>query len=217
VDNNSPPGKEHTMNPFARHVRPITVSVGLLFLAGQLAVLATLDRSDLQATGTSTAYRASTALLLLGFAGLLLAAGSLYSVQATRAGTLGVVGVCGAMLGTFLLGGDLWFETFGVPWYAQVAPEVLDIKGSGWLAAGALSSYLLFAAGWALLGVASYRARVLHPLWSLALVVGGLVGYGAALPPYGIPLALALVGLGMTATRSQMLGGHAEPMGVGGR
>ena len=205
------------MNPFARHVRPITVSVGLLFLAGQLAVLATLDRSDLQATGTSTAYRASTALLLLGFAGLLLAAGSLYSVQATRAGTLGVVGVCGAMLGTFLLGGDLWFETFGVPWYAQVAPEVLDIKGSGWLAVGGLTSYLAFAVGWALLGVASYRARVLHPLWCLALVVGGLIGYGAALPPYGVPLALALLGVGVTATGSPTAQGRSARMGVGGR
>jgi hypothetical protein len=205
------------MNPFARHVRLITVSIGLLLLAGQLAVLVTLDRTDLQATGTSTAYRAATALLLLGFAGLLLAAGSLYSAQAARAGTWGVVGVCGAMLGTFLLGGDLWFETFGVPWYAEVAPEVLDIKGSGWLAAGAVSSYLLFAVGWALLGVASYRARVLHPLWSLALVVGGLVGYGAALPPYGIPLALALVGVGMTATRSATLRNQPEPMDVSGR
>jgi hypothetical protein len=200
------------MNAFARHVRPITVSVGLLLLAGQLAVLATLDRSDLQATGTSTAYRAAATLLLLGFAGLLLAAGSLYSTQATRAGTWGVVGVCGAILGTFLLGGDLWFETFAVPWYAEVAPEVLDIKGSGWLAAGALSSYLMFAVGWALLGVASYRARVLHPLWSLALVVGGLVGYGAALPPYGIPLALALVGVGTTATRKATLRDQAEPI-----
>jgi hypothetical protein len=71
--------------------------------------------------------------------------------------------------------------------------------------------------GWALLDVASYRARVLHPLWSLGLVVGGLVGYGAALPPYGIPLALALVGVGMTATRSATPRTQPEPMDVSGR
>lgn len=205
------------MNPFARHVRPITVGVGLVFLIGQLAVLATLDRSDLQTTGTSTAYRVSMTLLLLGFAGLLLAAASLYSAQAAQAGTWGVVGVCGAAFGTFLLGGDVWFETFGVPWYAQVAPEVLDIKGSGWLAVGGLTSYLAFAVGWALLGVASYRARVLHPLWCLALVVGGLIGYGAALPPYGVPLALALLGVGVTATGSPTAQGRSSRMGVGGR
>ena len=78
-----------------------------------------------------------------------------------------------------------------------VPPEILDIKGSGWLAVGGLLSYVSFAVGWALFGLAVYRARVVAPLVGLGVVVGGLIGYAAVLPPYGVPLGLAVSGLGL--------------------
>jgi hypothetical protein len=55
-----------------------------------------------------------------------------------------------------LLGGDLWFETFAVPWLADEAPASFDTDPTTLLAIGAIASYLSFAAGWLLTGIASY-------------------------------------------------------------
>ena len=61
---------------------------------------------------------------------------------------------------------------------------------------GAISSYILFAAGWTLFGVASVRARVSLPI-SIAIVLGGIAGYRALLAPWGMLLGLTLVMLGI--------------------
>ena len=67
---------------------------------------------------------------------------------------------------------------------------------------GAFTSYVLFAAGWVLFGIASIRARVFPLPISIAIVVGGLIGFQAALPPFAIPLALAIGGLGIWMIRT---------------
>ena len=54
-----------------------------------------------------------------------------------------------------LLGGDYWFETFAVPWYAVVRPEILRIPGADWLAVGGTTSYVLFSTGWVLFAISS--------------------------------------------------------------
>jgi hypothetical protein len=95
------------------------------------------------------------------------------------------------------LGGDLWFESFAVPWLAEGPfPQVLQSDPSILFALGAISSYLLFAIGWVSFGVASLRARV-FPVWiSILIVIGGIAGYKALLSPWGIPLGLAVATLG---------------------
>jgi hypothetical protein len=67
---------------------------------------------------------------------------------------------------------------------------------------GYLSSYVLFSLGWVLFGLASLRARVFPRLISLAIVVGGAIGFLAAQPPYGIALGLALLSLGIWMVRT---------------
>jgi hypothetical protein len=64
------------------------------------------------------------------------------------------------------------------------------------LALGAVSSYLLFAVGWVLFGLASLRARVFPRALGVALVVSGVCGSQALLAPFGLPLGLTMVGLG---------------------
>jgi hypothetical protein len=54
-----------------------------------------------------------------------------------------------------------------------------------------------------LFAVASLRAHVLPPLPSVAVILGGIVGFYAAQPPYGAVLGLALVWLGLAAARSR--------------
>ena len=117
-------------------------------------------------------------------------------------GRIGLNAVVTAIVGTMLLGGDLWFETFAVPWLADEAPAVLDTDPSTLIAIGAISSYLLFAVGWALIGIASFRARVFPSAICVAIVIGGIVGFRALLSPTGIPLGLAVAWLGVWMMRT---------------
>jgi hypothetical protein len=185
-----------TVNPSTRQVRSIAVAAGSVFAVAQLAVFlaARGEPADFLTTGF---YRWSCVLLLAGFVGLAFAAFALYDRQAGRGGVLGVVGLIGAVTGTVLMAGDWWFETFAVPYYAEIAPQILNVKGAGWLAGGGLVSYATFALGWAVFGLAALRAGGLSKAAGVAMVVGGLVGYGAVLPPYGFAIGAAVVWAGL--------------------
>ena len=63
--------------------------------------------------------------------------------------------------------------------------------------AGAFASYALFALGWVLFGLASLRARVFPLIASIGVIVGGAAGFFALMAPFGIPLGLAIAGLGV--------------------
>lgn len=132
------------------------------------------------------------ALLILG--GLL----GLYSHQAEKAGTLGLIGFLMAFVGTVMLVGLAWhFELLIAPWLAVAAPELADSEPSMRVALGAvIIPGLLYILGWMLFGVASLRAKV-FPRLAAALLVVGIV-----LDPItvaaGIPIvAEAVLGVGM--------------------
>ena len=91
----------------------------------------------------------------------------------------------------------MWFDAFVAPRIADVMPETLAAPKRGTLVVAALSSYLLLPIGWLLFGVASFRAGVFPRILSVAIMIGGLISYGAGLPPYGIPLALAVAAVGV--------------------
>jgi hypothetical protein len=154
------------------------------------------------ATSQNDLFNAGSVVYLAGFYVLMFALIGVHGYQASRAGRLGTFGFAAAVLGTMHLGGDLWFESFAVPWLAEgPLPEVLSSDPSILFALGAISSYALFAFGWVAFGVASLRARV-FPVWiSLFIVVGGVAGYQALLSPWGIPLGLAIATLGVWMLR----------------
>jgi hypothetical protein len=78
---------------------------------------------------------------LIGFCVLLFALIAAYGRQAHKAGRLGVVGVSVAIIGTVLLAGDLWFESFVVPWLAAgPSPQVPTSEPSMLFALGAIST-----------------------------------------------------------------------------
>jgi hypothetical protein len=91
-----------------------------------------------------------------------------------------------------LMAGNMWFDGFVVPWIADVMPQTLAAPKRGTSVIAALSSYLLFPLGWLLFGIASFRAGVYPRMLCVAIMIGGLISYEAGLPPYGIPLALAV-------------------------
>ncbi len=191
------------------HRHTVALGAGILFTAGQVAVVLAGLRGDPSAVTTTALYRWSCVLLLAGFTGLIVAAFALHGGRAGRGGLLGTIGLLGAVTGTVLMAGDWWFETFAVPFYAEVAPQVLDIRGAGWLAAGGITSYLTFALGWALFGLACLRAGAVSRPAGVAMIVGGLVGYGAVLPPYGAVLGVAVAWAGL-AWRDVGAGGRVR-------
>jgi hypothetical protein len=200
-----------TSSPLTRHAGPIALGAGGLFTTTQLVMAATLDRSDPLASLSNPVYLVSSVTQFAAFCVLLLALVAVYGREAREAGTFGLIAVSAAVVGTMHLAGNYWFEVFAVPWLIQVAPEVLSAPREGLLVIGGLSSYVFFAAGWMLFGVASFRARVFPAVICVAIVLGGLVGYQAALPPFGVPLGLAIVALGWWMTTTSRTAGRAVP------
>lgn len=135
-------------------------------------------------------------LKLSGFVLLLLGLVGLYARQSVAGGMLGLIGFLVAFLGTVLVAGDWWFEAFVVPWLAEVAPQTLELTPSGTLIAGGVTGFALFASGWVLFEIASFRSRV-FPRWaSILLIVGGMLGFQAGFPPYLIVLAMGVGWIG---------------------
>ena len=72
---------------------------------------------------------------------------------------------------------------------------------------GGLAGFVLFALGWVLFGVASFRARV-FPRWAtIVLIVGGALGYQAGFPPFLLVLGL---GVGLMGLSLYRLGGKSQ-------
>ena len=147
-------------------------------------------------------------LLLVGLVGL-------YAHQSEAAGPLGLAGFLVAFLGTMLLSGDLWLEAFAFPYLGEVAPRLIEQTPTGTLAVGGLASFITFAMGWVLFGVASLRARVFARGAAIVLVAGGLIGFGFVIfPGAGILLALAVGWMGFSLGRSECGSGDVQPQRV---
>ena len=74
---------------------------------------------------------------------------------------------------------------------------------TGSMAVGAGATFGLFALGWTVFGIATFRANVYPRSAAALLIVGGLIGILAGSTPYQIPLALAVGWIGFSLTRSE--------------
>ena len=191
-------------SPLANTAGPIALVAGLSFAAVDVARLLAADRSLERITMMrQTPFIVTNALYFVVFIGLVLALVAVYVRSAEITGGLGAFAFCAALVGTMVMAGNMWFDGFAGPWIAETAPEAILAGGSGMLALGGLSSYVLFALGWIIFGVAGWRAGM-HPGWAAAaFVVAGFLGYNAGLPPYGIPIGLAMAALGWWIIRSR--------------
>lgn len=190
-------------SPLAQAAGPIALVSGVLFAAVDVARLLAADRSlsriEMMRQGP---FIVTNALYWVVFIGLVLALVSVYFRLGGRARGLGAVAFCFALVGTLDMAGNMWFDGFAGPWIADVAPGAILAGGSGMLAVGGLSSYVLFAIGWVVFGIAGWRSHM-FPAWiGVLFVVAGLLGYNAGLPPYGIPIGLAMATLGWWISRS---------------
>jgi hypothetical protein len=149
----------------------------------------------------------------MGFFGLLGLTG-IYARQVEESGWLGLVGYILMSLWLVNLSHFTFIEVFVLPPLVTQAPTVVEsvlgifTKSAGEINLGALATlydlngFIGYMIGGTLLGIATFRARVL-PRWAGALLAMGalLVPFAAVLPPVHeakvtIPGGLALVWLG---------------------
>jgi hypothetical protein len=142
-------------------------------------------------------------LALFAMYALLLALTGLYAAQASAAGRLGLLGYLVAFLGTLLVAGDWWFESFVVPLLATAAPEIMKTAPGGSLLAGAIATFGIFSAGWVLFGIATFRARVFSRRAAVLMIIGGVVGILALSSPYQVPLAVAVGWIGYSTYKDR--------------
>jgi hypothetical protein len=188
----------------SRYAGPIVLIVGAYLTVTHLALeFVFVSFSDLAVMVADPLFRVLNLAYAAAFSGLAIAACAAYDRQAREAGTFGLVALCAAIIGTVNLGANMWFEGFAVPWLAGEVPQILTAEKTLFWQVGYLSSYILFSIGWVLFGIASLRARVFPRFISLAIVVGGLIGFLAARPPYGVALGLALLSLGIWMVRTR--------------
>lgn len=199
-------------SPLSTRAGPIAVIAGGVFALAHVGQFAVMDRSNLVTMMTNPAFQLFSAAYAITFPLLLIALVALYWRQAREARVFGAVAFCLALTGTVGLAGDMWFEGFASPWIARVTPETFsaDRTGSSLVTAW-LVTVVVFALGWALFGVASWRAHVFPIPLSVALVVAGLIGFQAAMPPWGVPLGLAVAAIGVWLIRhDRTVGADAE-------
>jgi hypothetical protein len=172
-----------TRTPLARIAGPIAIVAGLSVIVTRVVIMATTPREldDLQVHVLSTTHAINGVASIVAFGLLIVALLAIYEWEATEAGSLGVVGVVAAVIGTVFMAGDWWYEAFAVPWLAEVAPVVFESGAGGRLFIGGVTSFILFAIGWAVFGAASVRARVFPVAISASILLGGILS--------GIPIA----------------------------
>jgi hypothetical protein len=119
--------------PFSRYAGWLSLTAGALFIVAQV-VMWSFDQRLNVATAQDVVFQTAKIGYLAGFIVLMFALIAAHGRQAPRAGRLGAVAAGTAVVGTMLLAGDLWFESFVVPWLAAAAPQVLTSEPSVLLA-----------------------------------------------------------------------------------
>jgi hypothetical protein len=158
----------------------------------------------------STEWMVSSVAYLVGGLLLMVALVGLYARQADEAGTFGIVGFVAALVGTGMVMGVMWASLFVAPSLAIEAPAFLDNQNpAGPLNAGFIVSGLAVALGWAVFGVATFRARVYPRAAAIVLTVGALISF-APLPGTVMLMDVALIWLGAITVRSLASAPSAE-------
>jgi hypothetical protein len=181
-------------SPLSRHAGAVALAAGAFFAATDLGRLPLLGNR--LALATDPVFVVFNAAYFFAFVGLMIALVAVHERLAAGMGRLGLVAFLAAVLGVMTQGGNMWFDGFAAPWLAQVLPQAFTVEKTAILLTGALLSYVLFALGWVLYGLALLTARTVPVAVGLALMIGGVLGYNSGMTPYGVPIGLAVAALG---------------------
>jgi hypothetical protein len=191
-----------TSQSITRWVGPVSLFAAAMIIVSQGLHLA-LGLAMGPQPADNVLHSVKYALALIATISLLFALTGLYLRQADAAGRLGLVGYVVAFVGTVLVAGDWWFESFVVPQIAAVAPQVMTGAIGASMAVGAAATFVLFSLGWTIFGIATYRANVYPRPAAILLTIGAVVGILALSTPYQVPLAIAIGWIGYSLMRSE--------------
>lgn len=202
----------------ARHAGPIALAGGAALALVDVARWVVQRPADFFGMMADPAFRVANGAYFVAFIGLAIALVALNERFAARYGRFGLVAFLAAFVGTMTQGGNMWFDGFAGPWIAEVAPQAIDAEKTITLVVGALAAYVLFALGWVMFGIALLRARIVPPVLAVGVIVAGALGFRSGLPPFGIPIGLAVAAVGAVlirsaapvSARSEGVGGHRE-------
>jgi hypothetical protein len=186
----------------ARQAGPIALAAGAAFALVDVARWVVQRPADFFGMMADPAFRVANGVYFVAFIGLAIALVAVHERCAPRFGRYGLIAFLVAFAGTMTQGGNMWFDGFAGPWIAEVAPQAITAEKTITLQVGALSAYVLFALGWMMFGIALLRARVVPAALAVGVVVGGALGFRSGLPPFGIPIGLAVAAVGVALVRS---------------
>ena len=179
--------------PLSRNAGRIAIIAGIGVVTTRLVTMLTIPAvlgDPLKEAVLSPVNSINSVASIAAFGLLAVALAAIYDRQARVAGSFGLIAFGAAMVGTVFMAGDWWYEAFAVPWMADVAPVIFETGAGGSLFIGGLSSFALFAIGWAAFGVASLRAGVFPRSISATILIAGV---GAGIPIAGAYLYASLV------------------------
>ena len=167
--------------------------------------------SDIAVTTTWTVF---SSMFLIGALLLLVALAGLHARQSEAAGAFGLAGFLAALVGTGLLAGMFWTLAFVVPSAAIEAPAFLNNEETaGPLDTGFMLSGIAVAVGWALFGVATFRARVFPRTAAIVLIAGALITI-VPLPATTLLIDVAVAWLGVNALKAEGRAPSARQVGA---
>jgi hypothetical protein len=169
----------------------------ILYQLAQIILVLTVSEAFFIAT-QSIRY----GLALIAMYVLLLALTALYWMEANVVGGLGLIGYLIAFLGTLMVAGDWWYETFIGPMLRNRVPEILEEAQPTLVLIGAFVTSAAFAVGWLIFGFSSYRAGIFPRGASILMMFGSLGGAVALIVGSQIPLAVAVGWIGLSLIRS---------------
>ncbi len=186
---------------------------GVLLVVADLVILLVVSFEDFSQGVLSNSYAYVQGLYLLGTVLILGGLVGLYASQVEAAGTLGLVGFVVAFAGTALAVGIFWAETFVVPEAAKVSREFREDEPSNTLILAVTLTFMLVAVGWALFGIATFRARVYRRLLAVLLVIGALLSlFPLSFASMALGLAVALLGFSLFTRKAAI--SAKQPEGV---
>jgi hypothetical protein len=115
---------------------------------------------DLGGIATTNGFFLQSLITLLAGMLLLVALIGFYVTQSEAAGKLGAVGVLIAYVGTILMVGDFYANTFVTPLVASNVPEYLSRYEAGLLRLWFPVEFGFFTFSWFLFAIATLKARV---------------------------------------------------------
>ena len=140
-------------------------------------------------------------LALIAMYVLLLALTALYWTEANVVGGLGLVGYLIAFLGTLLVAGDWWYETFITPMLRSRVPGIFGEAPPTLVLIGAFVTSAAFAVGWLIFGFCIHRAGIFPRGASILMMLRGLVSAATLIVGSQIPLAVAVGWIGLSLIR----------------